>query len=551
MRWVERNFALKKLTKDRGVDLVASRRFQEGAMLGFYSGYVVCLPKPTKSSLAGDINHEVARANPYLMHIQADMFVTPFPPSTHDPMHTGKRKRLDENTDHVFCFMNENIQDPESSKVKPMRDTLTLVAIKGIKNGSVVDMNYSAREDSVVYEDIRIGRIQEQSEFLKSVWEHVQRIWERGDSEREMSNVIGSTVTEASAMHEVTLFLRPQNIVDSQIQLTADGDVGRAISARLRTSGSSLREATTDMAELLTMLWRLQTDEDIATSDRAWWRDSSLMPRMEEGNMLVAMRAPIAPLMVVSVREKFKLRRPEEAGVERSDVEAAAELMLRIAETWKPEGEKASWRYCTKAHREVITFAKGQRGEEIGRWWGRRSEERRRESVQRDIIIEEGEKMGGKIKRGDMREEVETDDGSRWTESRGRSMVTPMRDHRPTRDTESMERFMESPRDLRIMGVDVPKGFSDKTRESEIKEPDHCKLLVKTVFEKLPGEIAEQLRKISVTAKSFMVPSVNTLNPRKWEDEKILQLNSQMMRAMVYDATRFTPMLSASQIVLN
>jgi len=33
--------------------------------------------------------------------------------------------------------MNENIQDPESSKVKPMRDTLTLVAIKGIKNGSV------------------------------------------------------------------------------------------------------------------------------------------------------------------------------------------------------------------------------------------------------------------------------------------------------------------------------------------------------------------------------------------------------------------------------
>jgi hypothetical protein len=101
----------------------------------------------------------VARANPYLMHIQADMFVTPFPPSAHDPTHTGKRKRLDEDTDHVFCFMNENIQDPESSKVKPMRDILTLVAIKGIKNGSVIDMNYSAREDSVVYEDIRIGRI--------------------------------------------------------------------------------------------------------------------------------------------------------------------------------------------------------------------------------------------------------------------------------------------------------------------------------------------------------------------------------------------------------
>jgi hypothetical protein len=161
------------------------------------------------------------------------------------------------------------------------------------------------------------------------------------------------------------------------------------------------------------MLWRLQTDEEIATSDRAWWRSGSLMSRTEEGNMLVAMRTPIAPLMVTSVREKFKLRRPEEAGVEREDVEASAELMLRMAETWKPERETASWRYCTKAHREVMAFAKGQRGEEIGRWWGRRSEERRRESTQRDPVFVGSERMRGETRREDMAEELETDDGSR------------------------------------------------------------------------------------------------------------------------------------------
>jgi hypothetical protein len=125
-----------------------------------------------------------------------------------------------------------------------MRDTLTLVAIKGIKNGSVIDMNYSAREDSVVYEDIRIGRIREQGEFLKSVWDQVSLLWERGDNDREMSNVIGTTVTEVSAMREVTQLLQPHNIVGSEVRLATDGDIGRAISARLRTSESSLERSS-------------------------------------------------------------------------------------------------------------------------------------------------------------------------------------------------------------------------------------------------------------------------------------------------------------------
>jgi hypothetical protein len=115
-----------------------------------------------------------------------------------------------------------------------------------------------------------------------------------------------------------------------------------------------------------------------------------------------------------------------------------------------------------------------------------------------------------------------------------------------------MEMWMDSPKGSRsIVGGGVHKGFHSRTRESEIRDPEHCALLVKTVFERLPEEIADQLKKISVTERSFLIPSVNTLHPRKWEDEKIHQLNSPMMRALVYDATRFTPMSSASQIVFN
>ena len=158
-RWIEKNFKVRRLSEERGVDLIAARRFQEGAMLGFYSGYVVCLPKPTRASSTGDVLDEVARANPYLMHIQGNMFITPFPPTSQDPMHAGERRGLEETTEHIFCFMNENIQNPEKSKVKPTRETLALTTIAMIKNGNVIDMNYGSKEDSVVYDVVRLGRM--------------------------------------------------------------------------------------------------------------------------------------------------------------------------------------------------------------------------------------------------------------------------------------------------------------------------------------------------------------------------------------------------------
>jgi hypothetical protein len=193
-------------------------------------------------------------------------------------------------------------------------------------------------------------------------------------------------------MREVIKILQPSHIVGSKVRLMVEGEVGQLMAPRLRDKDVPLREAVADMAEVLTMLWRLQTDEDIATSDRGWWKNSSLMMRSEEESMLVAMRTAIAPLIVNSIREKFKLRRGEETAPRREDVIAAAEVLLRMSETWKPEKETAAWRYCTKTHREVLSFANGRGEGEVGKWWQRRSEERRRESMER---MERDQGQGG------------------------------------------------------------------------------------------------------------------------------------------------------------
>jgi len=338
-------------------------------MLGFYSGYVICLPKPNRTSAAGDVSDDVARANPYLMHIQGNMFITPFPPTAHDPMHVGERKSLDEITEHVFCFMNENVHDPEKSKVKPTRDTLALTATSMIKNGSIVDMNYCAKEESVVYEVIRLGRMREQGDFLRDVWKHVGKLWAEGAGDRDegMSINIAVTRTEVSVMQDVIKGLQPSHIVGPKVKLNPESEIGKIIASKLKDGDVSLREAVADMADILTMLWRLQTDEEITTSDRGWWKNSSLMARAEEESMLVAMRTAIAPLIITSTREKFKLRRPEEVGPRVEDIEAAAEVMLRMGETWKPEKESTSWKYCTKTHKEVLAFANARKEGDVGK----------------------------------------------------------------------------------------------------------------------------------------------------------------------------------------
>ena len=72
-------------------------------------------------------------------------------------MHTGEKRSLDETTEHIFCFMNENVHDPEKLKVKHTREMLALTATSMIKNGSIVDMNYCAQEDRLCTKSLGWG----------------------------------------------------------------------------------------------------------------------------------------------------------------------------------------------------------------------------------------------------------------------------------------------------------------------------------------------------------------------------------------------------------